>query len=91
MNIRVDCHTLLQGIFPTKGLNPHPLHLLHWQEGALPLASPGKPCGEKQRKSTKTESRWPSWNLVVFLFFVPQYVHMNGCFCHIQRVQTNTA
>ena len=28
---------LLQGIFPTQGLNPHLLHLLHWQVGSLPL------------------------------------------------------
>ena len=46
-NTRVDCHFLLQGIFPTKGLN---LHLLHWQTYSLPLShlgslttvSPGK-------------------------------------------------
>ena len=24
-------------IFPTQGLNPHPLRLLHWQVGSLPL------------------------------------------------------
>ena len=28
-NTRVGCHFLLQGIFPTQGLNPHLLHLLH--------------------------------------------------------------
>ena len=33
--------TLLQGIFPTQGLNPHLLHLLLWQVGSLPLAPPG--------------------------------------------------
>ena len=33
----------LQGIFPTQGLNPHLLCLLHWQAGSLPLAPPGKP------------------------------------------------
>ena len=33
----------LQGIFPIKELNPRLLHLLHWQVGPLPLASPGKP------------------------------------------------
>ena len=27
----VDCHALLQGIFPTQGSNPHLLCLLHWQ------------------------------------------------------------
>ena len=37
----MGCHALLQGIFPTQGLNPYPLHLLHWQDGSLwlPLAS----------------------------------------------------
>ena len=36
----VGCHFLLQGIFPTQGLN---LRLLHWQADSLPLAPPGKP------------------------------------------------
>ena len=35
------CHALLQGIFPTQGLNLHLLHLLCWQVGSLPLAPPG--------------------------------------------------
>ena len=39
----VGHHALLQGIFPTQGLNPHLLCLLHWQAGSLPLAPPGKP------------------------------------------------
>ena len=34
---------LLQGIFPTQGLNLHLFCLLHWQAGSLPLAPPGKP------------------------------------------------
>ena len=38
----VGCHALLQGIFPTQGLNPGILRLLHWQAGSLPLAPPGK-------------------------------------------------
>ena len=37
------CHAGLQGIFPTQGLNPSPLCLLHWQAASLPLALPGKP------------------------------------------------
>ena len=36
----VGCHCLLQGIFPTQGLNPR---LLHRQADSLPLAPPGKP------------------------------------------------
>ena len=34
----VDCHALLQGIFPTQGSNPFLLCLLHWQVSSLPLA-----------------------------------------------------
>ena len=43
-NTRVGCHALLQGLFPIQGLNLGLLHLLHWQEGSLPLAPPGNPC-----------------------------------------------
>ena len=39
----VSCHFLLQGIFPTRGLNLLLLHLLHWQVDSLPLAPAGKP------------------------------------------------
>ena len=38
----VGCHALLQGIFPTQGLNPHLLCLLHWQVDSLSLTPPGK-------------------------------------------------
>ena len=48
-NTGVGCHFLLQGIFPTKGLNQH---LLHWQAGSLPLAPPGKPGWSRG-------SKWP--------------------------------
>ena len=41
-NTRVGCHVFLQGIFPTQGLNPRHISLLHWQAGSLPLAPPGK-------------------------------------------------
>ena len=41
-NTGVCCHTLLQAIFPTQGLNLRPLRLLHWQAGSLPLVPPGK-------------------------------------------------
>ena len=36
-NTGVGCHFLLQGIFPTQGLNLHLLHLLYWQAESLPL------------------------------------------------------
>ena len=41
-NIGMGCHFLLQGIFPTQGLNPH---LLHWQADSLPLSHLGSPFG----------------------------------------------
>ena len=41
-NTGVGCHALLQGIFPTRGLNPRLLHLLQRQVRSLPLAPPGK-------------------------------------------------
>ena len=33
-NTGVGCCALLQGIFPTQGLNPRLLSLLHWQAGS---------------------------------------------------------
>ena len=42
-NTGVGSHSLLQGIFPTQGLNPCLLCLLHWKMCSLPLAPPGKP------------------------------------------------
>ena len=42
-NTRVGCHALLQGIFPTQGLNPCLLCLLHWQADSLPPRQLGNP------------------------------------------------
>ena len=42
-NTGVGRRALLQGVFPTQGLNLSPLHLLHWRVGSLPPAPPGKP------------------------------------------------
>ena len=50
-NTGVGCFALLQGIFPTQGLNPHLFHLLHWQVGSLPLVPPGKPKLPKRQMS----------------------------------------
>ena len=40
-NTGACCHFLLQGIFPTQGLNLCLLSLLHWQVGSLPLSHQG--------------------------------------------------
>ena len=42
-NPGVGYHSLLQGTFPTWGLNLGLFFLLHWQAGSLPVALPGKP------------------------------------------------
>ena len=42
-NTGLGCHFLLQGIFPSQGLNLHLLCLLHWQVDSLILVPPGKP------------------------------------------------
>ena len=43
MNAGVGCHALLQGLFPTQGLNLCLVCLLHWQADSIPLEPPGKP------------------------------------------------
>ena len=55
------CHALLQGIFPTQGLNLYLLGLLHWLVGSLSLAPPGKPffCSRVSRSQcTKKPGRF---------------------------------
>ena len=42
-NAGVDCHALLQSIFPIQGSNLCLLCLLHWQMSSLSLVPPGKP------------------------------------------------
>ena len=54
---RVGCHALLQEIFLTQGLNPHPLHLLHCQPGSLPQAPPGKPSCLSQKQTQNEPQR----------------------------------
>ena len=46
-----------RGIFPTQGLNPCFLRLLHWQVASLPLVQLGKPMAFLVVKFTEIESR----------------------------------
>ena len=43
-NTEAGCHWLLQKTFPTQGLNPCLLHLLHWQEDSWPLSHQRSPA-----------------------------------------------
>ena len=45
-NTGMSCHSFLQGVFPTQGLNPGLLCLLHWQTDSLPLSHLGNPTME---------------------------------------------
>ena len=42
-NTGVDCHFLLQGIFPTQGLNPYLLCLLNCRQILYPVSHLGSP------------------------------------------------
>ena len=57
-NTGLGCHALLQGIFPTQGLNLHFLRPFHWQGSSLPLVPLGKPikCLRRTNYLAKTRS-----------------------------------
>ena len=57
-NTSVGCYALLQGIFPTQGLNPYLLRLLHWQANSLLLEPPGKPWMLSQHLNACKLSLW---------------------------------
>ena len=60
-NTGVGCQSLLQGIFPTQGVNPCLLCLLHWQAGSLPLSRQGSPTatlGGVEGRCSPTLAAW---------------------------------
>ena len=61
MKTGVGCHALPQGIFLTQGLNPHLLHLLHWQAGSLLQHRLGSPLPALVPSSCVTLDK--PWNL----------------------------
>ena len=65
INTGVGCHALLQGVFPTQGLNLSLLHcvyLLSHQAVCLSTEPPGKP---RNLVYTKTNDCMQSWNSIV--------------------------
>ena len=56
-NPGMNSHSLLQGIFPTQGLNPCLLCLLRWQVNSLPSEPPGKPPPPINRRWGNSHSR----------------------------------
>ena len=57
-NIGVGCHSLLQGIFLTQGLNPG---LLHYRQDSLPSEPPGKPPNLKWPKNSSVTPKKHLW------------------------------
>ena len=55
----MHCHTLLQGIFPTQGLDPHLLRFLHRQVLSLPLVQSGKIQSEVASANVKVTTSYP--------------------------------
>ena len=85
-NTGVGCYALLQGIFPTQGLNPWLLHLLHCRQIIYLWATGGSPLLINYSCLNRIEMHWPipnkrtdhlSWSLkvkslgLVWLFETP--------------------
>ena len=65
-NTEIGCHALLQGIFPTQGLNSC---LLHWHVDSLLLAPPGKPVNRCTKSLIGVSSCFHLKRKVVFWLF----------------------
>ena len=59
-----------RGIFPTQGLNPHLLCLLHWHAGSLPLVPPGKPHPERSRSKDHSTHGY-AFIIIIVVSFLP--------------------
>ena len=64
-NTGMDCHALLQGIFPTQGLNPHLLSLA-LQADSLPIEPLGKPNVVFKDQQTKNKKSL----LIIILYMI---------------------
>ena len=81
----VGCHARHQGIFPTQGVNPHLLCLLHWQKGSLPLVPPGKFAHQSMPQSQcKHLDFFPcSLNATPSSIYFPFCLILNFFFCSL--------
>ena len=70
----VDCHLLLQGIFPSQELN---LHILHWQADSLPLSHQGSPTNI--HRGNNNDRDFPGGPVVKNLPSNAGYVGSNSC------------
>ena len=83
-NTGVDCHALLQGIFPTQGSNTCLLRPLHWQAAFLSPAPPGKP--KRVRRAPQVVSRKQDY----IYYSICVYTHMLEGICVYMYTHTHT-
>ena len=58
--LELGCHALLQGIFPTRGVQLRVFCLLCWQADSLPLAPPGLGSAHRGCRETARTEEGPS-------------------------------
>ena len=68
-NTGAGCHFLLKGIFPMQWLNPHLLHILHWQADSLPLCHLQSPLPRVHTLNSLSLGLEPSFLLWTFSWF----------------------
>ena len=72
-NTGVGCHSLLQGIFPTQGLNPH---LLHWQVNSLVLSHLGSTPTKRPKTKKMDYNKWKNWSRWIIGEIVTWFSHL---------------
>ena len=77
-----ELHALLQGIFLTQRLNPHLLHLLHWQVGSLQLIPPRKPRDYVYPETIQ-------WSLILWNIF-HKHIKRGMLFCGNCKLRRNS-
>ena len=94
----MGCHALLQGIFPTQGLNSCLLCLLHWQADSLPLEPVDSEISQTQKgggkgKLERTARTWsafpPQWGRAFWVHVRSAQGRRQSCWfsCFLFRTQ----
>ena len=90
--LRVGCHFLLQGTFPTQVSNPHLLHLPHWQVDSLPWSHLGIPVSiYMKRVDTYTEKQTKRLIIVTlhnkkYIYFLLKFTYTFKFTCYGQAM-----
>ena len=71
-NIRVGCHSLLQGIFLTQGAHSH---VLHWQGDSLPMSHQGSPFDSVSKFENTCDN---NVNLALLTYYTERSVYLHA-------------